>query len=236
MTNTIQQPQEALSQVTINQMPVTRLIQEPQDVTKQVPADQLAKIPMAKGEIQEAKGSGIQVPDSAQAGEIVSDLKKIAVKTISVYTGNIGYGSGPNNCNYAGKIYLSSNGMCRFTGHYQNTGNIPIFPAPTQQFMVGMAIVANNKKGFSFTCQGYANSAPQAMSEFTWDHTTYNQEVKNNFQELLDGWRCSWNSNNQVTLGDWWNVLQEVWNDIETIVGVVEEAITVATVVVSVLG
>jgi hypothetical protein len=89
-----------------------------------------------------------------------------------MWNGGVGFGSGATNANCNFTLSMSSNGTVMFSGQYNDTGSIPIFPSPTQNWVAAVAVPAGGRL-LAFTISG---STPTASST-TWNVPGSNQQI-----------------------------------------------------------
>ena len=88
------------------------------------------------------------------------------------WSGGLGFGSGATNANFNFRLVLSSNGTANFSGTYNDTGSIPIFQSPAQNWVVVAALPAGTKL-LTFSATG---NTPSAQST-TWNTSSSNQQI-----------------------------------------------------------
>ncbi len=130
----------------------------------------------------------------------------------STWSGGLGFGSGATNANFNFRLVLSSNGTANFSGTYNDTGSIPIFGSPAQNWVVAAALPAGTKL-LTFSATG---NTPSAQST-TWNTSSSNQQIALAWP-LIAGGTVNYRVSDTSDLGG-------ILDDIEQAAGAVVEVI-----------
>ena len=120
------------------------------------------------------------------------------------------YGGGVLKAQFSATLTLNSDGTCTFSGGYDNLGELPgPFSAPTQNYSVSCALVANGR-AFTFnnsnTCQNDSRNS--------WYVSVKNAMIAANWPEIVQS-PIVFNSKNSVTPGQM----------VDAITGAIESAV-----------
>jgi hypothetical protein len=149
---------------------------------------------------------------------------------------NVGFGSGPTQAAVAASLELSNDGKADYSGWYQDQGHIPIFDAPSQTYNAVIVVTAANKVIYTFT-RSNNKGVPTGGAVDTWDVPQTDQSIAKNWTNLQPKnaktgpqatvhFSCTNNS-------DLLSFLGELIQDVEKLVGWVEEAVEVVSVIAS---
>jgi hypothetical protein len=134
------------------------------------------------------------------------------------WNGGVGFGSGPTNANSNYKLTLSSNGNVQYSGVYNDTGFIPIFPALPQNWVAAVAVPAGARM-FAFSASG---STPTASSS-AWNSPSNSGQIAL-LWPLLVGATATFKVSNSSDLG---SILNDIEQAIEKIGPIVLDVIDV---------
>jgi hypothetical protein len=146
---------------------------------------------------------------------------------------NIGFGSWAAQAAVAMSLVLSSDGTVTFSGWYQDQGNLPVIPAPAQNYHAAVGVLASNGKLFTFS--NSKNDVATGGTVDTWNITQKSSIVAQNWaflepkpgqsapQAVVYG-SCS----NSTDLG---SLLDGIIADIESLVGDIEDVVEVVSVI-----
>jgi hypothetical protein len=140
------------------------------------------------------------------------------------WNGGVGFGSGPTNAHSNFKLTLSSNGNIQYSGVYNDTGFLPIIPAPTQDWVAAVAVSAGARM-LAFSASG---STPTASSS-TWNIPSNSVQIAL-LWPLLVGANTTFKVSNSSDLG---SILNDIVQTIEQIGQVVVEVVEVVAAVAS---
>jgi hypothetical protein len=135
-----------------------------------------------------------------------------------VWNGGVGFGSGATNANSNFTLSMSSNGTVMFSGQYNDTGSIPIFTSPTQNWVAAVAVPAGGRL-LAFTISG---STPSASST-TWTVPGSNQQISLLWPLIL-GQRSTFRVSNSSDLG---SILNQIENDLSEVVTVIGDVLPI---------
>jgi hypothetical protein len=96
-------------------------------------------------------------------------------------------GSGGNECQYQVSVSIQQNGDCTFSGYYENRGNwtFPNFgTAPPQGFIVGLVVLDEAGRGYTFAYTGEVPSAPQQGAVAQWSIARNNPAIAQNWDSI----------------------------------------------------
>ena len=113
---------------------------------------------------------------------------------------------------------MSSNGTVMFSGQYNDTGSIPIFTSPTQNWVAAVAVPAGGRL-LAFTISG---STPSASST-TWTVPGSNQQISLLWPLIL-GQRSTFRVSNSSDLG---SILNQIENDLSEVVTVIGDVLPI---------
>lgn len=135
-----------------------------------------------------------------------------------VWNGGVGFGSGATNANSNFSLSMSSNGTVMFSGQYNDTGSIPIFTSPTQNWVAAVAVPAGGRL-LAFTISG---STPSASST-TWNVPGSNQQISL-LWPLIFGQRSTFRVSNSSDLG---SILNQIENDLSEVVTIIGDVLPI---------
>jgi hypothetical protein len=138
-----------------------------------------------------------------------------------------GFGSGPNRANFSLTLVLSADGKAIFSGEYTDSGTIPIFTAPAQNYSAVAVVLGSNKVAFTFSHS--KNQVPTGGAVASWNITQTNAEIAIDWAHL-EPVTFQASCTNNMDLGEF---LDEIVADVKEIVGLVETAIQVISVIAS---
>lgn len=149
---------------------------------------------------------------------------------------SINFGSGPTQAAVAFSLLLAIDGTATFSGWYQDQGNLPLVQAPAQDYCAAMAVVASNGKVFTFSHTNNNGVATGGIVD-TWNITQKSADIAQNwaFLEAKAGQTqpqaAAYGSCSNST--DFGSFLQTVVSDAEALVGDIETAFNVISVIAS---
>jgi hypothetical protein len=155
-----------------------------------------------------------------------------------------GFGSGPTDASFSAGLTLTSKGTAMFAGEYTDSGTIPVFDAPSQNYSVAAAVVASNKKVFTFTHS--KSNVPTGGAKDAWGTSSWlaslspapnsqevvpivtNDALAANWDEIATQSYCKFKCSNDSNLGE---LIEGLINDISELLGYAEDALEVIAVV-----
>jgi hypothetical protein len=147
-----------------------------------------------------------------------------------------GFGSGPNNANFLGKVTMNSDGSWKYSGTYQNTGSVPIVTAPNQSFQVVADIIANNGVAFAFSYAGDVKSRGNdgSSGDANWNLSGTHKKIEDNWMALCYTNSTQYlNAQNSLDWGSLFNSIEGFINQIEQDIETIEEVVEVVVAVVA---
>ena len=94
-------------------------------------------------------------------------------------------GTDGNKCQYQVSLSISQNGICTFSGYYENRGDVWWGTAPPQSFIVAMFVFDNAGKCYTFAYPGNVPSAPQPGSVAEWNITQNCPVIAQNWDSIV---------------------------------------------------
>ena len=131
------------------------------------------------------------------------------------WSGGLGFGSGPTNANFNFRLVLSSNGTANFSGQYNDTGSIPIFPSPAQNWVVAAGLPAGTKL-LTFSATG---NTPSAQST-NWNTSSSNQQIALAWP-LIVGATVNYRVSDTSDLGGILNDIEQAASAVVEVVGII---------------
>ena len=130
------------------------------------------------------------------------------------------FGSDATQATYSAQLTVTSSGSCTFCGQYANRGDVPIIPAPGQDYSVAAVIVGTNGVGYSFAQSGNSiPSAPQGGFDPTWKVTANSAAIAENWAAIAISHTAQASANNSVDFGSVVSAVESVVNELEQLVG-----------------
>jgi hypothetical protein len=148
---------------------------------------------------------------------------------VSESIGDTGFGSDVNNANFSASLTMKSDGTCTFSGTYNNTGNLPVFPAYAQNYSVACVVMLPNHAA-AYTFQQQAQ-CPNGQGQ-SWNLTTKSAAIAANWPTIAGpGVTFKFNANNTAPPSGWLDAigdaLQSLLGDLESVAEYAEQVIEV---------
>jgi hypothetical protein len=132
-----------------------------------------------------------------------------------------GFGSGALEANFSCTLTLTSDGGVTFSGQYTDSGHIPVFSAPSQNYTVVVAVVGSNKVPYTFSHSG--GPVPTGGAQDKWNITQISMAIQQNWA-ALQGARVWITCSNSVDAG---SLLDDLLQDVVQVIGWIATAVEV---------
>jgi len=155
-----------------------------------------------------------------------------------------GFGDGPTDASFSAALTLKSDGTAMFAGQYTDSGTIPVFDAPSQNYAVVAAVATSNKKVFTFSHS--KSDVPTGGAKDAWGTSSWlaslspapnsqevvpvvtNDAIASNWDEIVAESYCKFKCSDTSNLGE---LLEGLVKDISELLGYAEDALEVIAVV-----
>jgi hypothetical protein len=133
-----------------------------------------------------------------------------------------GFGSGPNRANFSATLVLYPDGKVNFSGEYTDSGTVPVFDAPPQNYSVVIALALSNKQCLTFS-NSSKNPVPTGGTVNNWNVNQTDARVQE-YWSYLPTAKGTCSATNNSDLG---SLLDSIVQDLEKLVGYALEVISI---------